>query len=282
MRLISVNSKDKEFHGILYEGKGKTCCVFFHGTASNFYEEKWINVLAEKLLESNISLLSPNTSGSNGMNVYPKSGAVLEILEDVVPDYDSWVKKLLSLGYKEIILIGHSLGTEKCVYYYNKTVYKDRIKAIILAGFSDSFNYEKEWLSKNKLTLKAFNEAEKLVSENKPNYLLTCHENVHAGILPKAAKSFLNFFSDKSILKDCLAFDGTMKYFNLISVPMLGIIADSDKYTVIPIPHAVRKLKQNSNFTNAIVLNKTDHDFSTKEHEVAYHINNFIKTIKGA
>lgn len=282
MRLISVNSKDKEFHGILYDGKGKTCCVFFHGTASNFYEEKWVHILAEKLLQSNISLLSPNTSASNGMNVYPKSGAVLEILENTVPDYDAWIKKLLSIGFRNIILIGHSLGSEKAIYYYNKTIYKDRIFGIVLAGFSDSFNYELKWLDENNLTEKAFKEANQLISQNKENFLLTCHENIHAGILPKAAKSFLNFFSNNSLLRNCLDFTGNMSYYRKIEVPMMGIISDTDKYTVIPIPVATRKLKQNSNFTDTISLNKTDHDFSTKEHDVAYHINNFIKTIKGA
>jgi hypothetical protein len=281
MRLLSITSRDKEYHGLLYEAKSKVCCIFLHGTASNFYEEKWIEVLANKLAESGVSLLSPNTSGSNAMNAYPKSGSIVEIFEDVLPDYDGWIKKLLSIGYRKIILIGHSLGTEKAVYYYNKTVYKDRIIGIVLAGFSDTFNYEMKWLSENNLHIKAFNEANKLVSENKDNFILTCHENIHAGVLPKAAKSFLNFFSDDSELKKCLDFTGDMNYYMNIKVPMVGVISDTDKYTVIPISHATRKLKQNKYFMETLTINKTDHDFTSKEHEVAYHLNNFVKNIKG-
>ena len=61
----------------------------------------------------------------------------MENFEDCVVDIDAWIKFALSKGYEKIILMGHSLGTEKIVYYMNKGRYTNKVKAIILLGFAD-------------------------------------------------------------------------------------------------------------------------------------------------
>lgn len=283
MRLVSIQPlRGEYYHGLLYEPKikGKVCCVFMHGTASNFYEEAWIHELANTLnTRYSVSLLTCNTSGSNGMNIYPKSGAVVEILENVVSDYNAWIEYLIRNGYTKIILIGHSLGTEKLVYYYNNTIYKNRIIGAVLAGFSDSYNYELEWLNSIHIKEKAFDEATQLQKSNRGYEILTTHENIHAGVLPQSADSFLNFFSPNSILTKCLNFSGSMEAYNNITIPMFGIISSGHEYTVESVASVVRKLEKNTMFKQCIMVNETNHDFESKEMEVSYHIGKFISSL---
>jgi hypothetical protein len=65
---LSITSKDKEYHGLLYEAKSKVCCLFLHGTASNFYEEKWVeadssnNVRGNQIVTGSISVTNSVTA----------------------------------------------------------------------------------------------------------------------------------------------------------------------------------------------------------------------------
>lgn len=277
MRLINVSSKFGDYSGLLYQANSSdTCVVFMHGTASNFYENTWIHLLGEKLVNNNISLLTCNSFGSNGINPWSKTGAVYETFENCVYDYDLWIDKLLKNKYKKIILLGHSLGTEKAVYYFSNSVYSNRITKVILAGFSDSYQTEINYLTENNCLSAAFNEANELVNTNKGNQILKTNENIHAGVLPKSASSFLNFFSENSNLKKCLHFNGNMEYYKKINVPIMSIISHGHEYINIPIDKAVNNLRQNRFYSHNIVLENTNHDFDGQNTEVVYHISRFI------
>ena len=58
--IVQVKIKDTIWlHGLFLEAQsGKTILLHTHGTASNFYEEYFIEVLAEKLIQNGISILS--------------------------------------------------------------------------------------------------------------------------------------------------------------------------------------------------------------------------------
>ena len=64
--------------------------------------------------------------GSLGIN-----GATFEIFEDSLKDIEVWVKKVKKLGYNKIILMGHSLGCNKALYYLSKN--KGDVQGLILA-----------------------------------------------------------------------------------------------------------------------------------------------------
>ena len=51
-----------------------------------------------------------------------KLGSTFEIFEDCVKDISVWVKKIKELGYKKIVLMGHSLGCNKALYYLSQNV----------------------------------------------------------------------------------------------------------------------------------------------------------------
>ncbi|MEK9158537.1 MAG: hypothetical protein AAB673_00900, partial [Patescibacteria group bacterium] len=117
--IVQVKTKDDLWlYGLFLEApKSETVLINVHGTASNFYEEYFIEVLSEKLIEKGASLLSSNNRGASVYDPYQKSGAAVEKFEDCVKDIDSWIEFVMRRGYKNVVLSGHSLGTEKVVYY---------------------------------------------------------------------------------------------------------------------------------------------------------------------
>ena len=205
--IIEVKTKDGiVLNGLISESKKRDkILINIHGTASNFYEEPLIKELYTELPKKDISFLSTNNRGNSILgNSWQRTGSALEKFEECLIDIDTWIEFCLNKGYEKIILQGHSLGTEKIVYYMNKGKYKDKVIFIILLGFSDSYGCEMNFLGNKKEQF--FKEARGLVNSGKSDYLLTIDLKSHAGILPKSAGSFLNQFFKNSELSNAFTF----------------------------------------------------------------------------
>ena len=284
--IVSVKTKDNlDLYGILLEAPKKDAIIInIHGTADNFYDNDFIWQIAESVRKLNISMLSVNNRGAYTLELYSypdsacrNSGAATEIFEKCVLDIDAWIKKALSLGYKKIILQGHSLGTEKIVYYMSKGKYVGKIKEIILLGFADSFGTNEEYLKKTKAEV--MKEAKALLKNGKRDYLLSKHRFPHAGILPQTAGSYLNFFKKDSELSKTLPLRNgkDLKMYKNIKIPILGIIGDKEEFTVIPVKKAIDLLRRENKMTKTYQLKNCDHNFTGKEKELARVIFNFLR-----
>ncbi|RPJ37007.1 MAG: alpha/beta hydrolase, partial [Deltaproteobacteria bacterium] len=137
----TITGDHLELFGILAEADGEKDIVLvnIYGTSGCFYIEEYASFLVEELPALGISALFTNNRGSHVMEAWQQSGAALEMFEDCVLDIDAWIRYVLSLGYRRIILQGHSLGTEKVVYYLNRGNPPPAVAALILLGVSDSF-----------------------------------------------------------------------------------------------------------------------------------------------
>ena len=137
----TVTADHLELYGILAEAEGEKDAILIniHGTSGCFYIEEYTPFFFEELSALGIAVLFTNNRGSHVMEVWQNSGAALEIFEDCVLDIDAWIQYALDRGYRRIFLQGHSLGTEKVVYYMNKGKYPPAVTAMILLGISDSF-----------------------------------------------------------------------------------------------------------------------------------------------
>jgi len=276
--IISVKTKDKlELYGMLLKSDKKDSIIInIHGTADNFYDNNFIWEIYRVLAKSSISLLSTNNRGAYGLEVYQSSGACTEIFEKCLLDIDAWIAKAFSLGYKNIILQGHSLGTEKIVYYLAKGKYRNKIKAVILLGFSDSFGTHNQNLRKSKFAL--MREAKKLVRAKKGNFFLTSNWLSHAGVLPQNAQSYLNFFKDNSELSKALPLRNGrgLALYRKIKVPILGVIGDEEEYTIIPIKQAIDLLKSENKLSQVFQIKNCNHSFEGREKELSKIIKRFI------
>lgn len=283
--IVQVKTPDDVWLYGLYlrpENSG-TIFVNIHGTASNFYEGYFIEVLAQKFWSEGISMLSTNNRGAGVYDAYQKTGAAVEKFEDCVIDINAWMEFVIKEGFKNIILSGHSLGAEKIVYYMNHGKYADKIYSIVLLAPADS--YGSHYLLDGKINsrlseVKEFLKlSEELVGQHKGDTFLPRNTyGSHAGIMPKSAESFLNFLRSHSKVLEGLPFYAKrLASYSKIKVPILAIIGDQHEYTALPVKDALGLMKRENKNTQAFQIKDCDHDFQGKEEELSQVILNFLQ-----
>lgn len=283
--IIQIKTPDNIWlHGLyLRPENSSTVFINIHGTASNFYEEYFIEILARKFLENGISMLSANNRGAGVYDAYQKTGAAVEKFEDCIIDIDTWVEFVIKEGHKNIILSGHSLGTEKIVYYMSHGKYADKISSIILLAPADSHGSHRMLdgevnprLTEVEALLK---ESEGLLRQNKGNTFLPRNAyGSHEGIMPKSAESFVNFLGPDSKVLEGLPFKTErLESYSKIKVPILVVIGDQNEYTALPILDALELMKRENKHTRTFQIKNCDHDFQNKEDDLTDIILKFIK-----
>ena len=268
-----------ELFGLLFEPQGEKDAILIniHGTSGCFYVEEYTSFLAEELPPLGIGVLFTNNRGSHVMEAWQNSGAALEMFEDCVLDIDAWIRFALDAGYRRVILQGHSLGTEKVVYYLNHGNDARKVSALILLGVSDSFGNQAA-------IAKAFpvdpmTEAKRLVAEGRGEQFLTSIWRPHGGAVPKSAASYLNFFSPGSELSKAIPLrqKGDLFYYRAIRVPILVVVGEFDPFTCIPVQEAIHVLEKENPRTRTHLVAGADHDFSGKAKELVEVLRDFLK-----
>lgn len=283
--LVSVKTDTGlKLDGLLWgEGK-KGVLLHVHGTGGNFYyNQHLLEPIFNTLNNFSYSLLSTNNDGSDIYNVWrdtQTTGASNEIFENCLSDIDAWIKFVLEKGFEKIILSGHSLGTEKVVYYMSKGKYKDKISGVLLLGFADSFGNQEKYLSLDKPDY--FSEALKMIETGDGEKLIQSDLLVHSGFLPKTAKSYVNFYSPDSELSTALPLrkGKDLERYKEINVPILGLIGDQEEFTIIPIQEAINLLKSENKNAEVHQITNCDHEFTNHESEVCEYLSELIKRVE--
>ena len=127
--LVRLQTKDGvKLTGILRQprmSKTKACVVLIHGYSGNFYSGV-MGFLPEALADRGFATLAINMRDHD-------RGPKHNRFEDNRYDIMAAVDKMAKLGYHPIFLYGHSMGTNRVLYYIAATQ-DDRIKGIILTG----------------------------------------------------------------------------------------------------------------------------------------------------
>ena len=279
--IVKVKTADGlNLHGFLAElesGNKNFIVLHVHGTAGSFF---WNNFYEERInssLKLACAFLATNNRGAGTYEIEEGDiphGASCEIFEDCLLDIDTWIEFAMARGYQNIILEGHSFGTEKSVYYMTKGKYRDKIKALILLGFCDTVGTQEKQSSKTGEDY--MTEAKELTSKDKGNYLISDLFSF-AGELPISAKTYIDFFEENSELSHVMPFrNGKLDMFSKINVPILGIIGDQQEYTIMPIEKAVELMKSENKLAEAHQIKDCDHGFNGKEKELSEIITDFL------
>jgi pimeloyl-ACP methyl ester carboxylesterase len=127
--LVRLQTKDGvKLTGILRQprmSKTKACVVLIHGYSGNFYSGV-MDFLPEALADRGFATLAINMRDHD-------RGPKHNRFEDNRYDIMAAADKMAQLGYHPIFLYGHSMGTNRVLYYIAATQ-DDRIKGIILTG----------------------------------------------------------------------------------------------------------------------------------------------------
>lgn len=273
--------------GILYKNKNETnkILISVHGMVSNCLKKR-DEEIAKKLENINIDVLAFNNRGHDIVNYIKKkngdniiSGTAFEDVEDGYLDILGAIKFALNKGYKEIYLMGHSLGSTKVVYSYNKFLEKNKdivknIKAIILLSLVDIPATLRIYLNdKFPETLKYAKDMEQAGMEN---ILMPEKSFIH----PVSIKTFLKYARDYQNI-DFAKYsekEYDFKELNNIEVPLFMrwgninelILQDAQKLCEF----LKGKIKNNNLDINYI--DGANHSYKGKEEELGEEIKNFL------
>jgi pimeloyl-ACP methyl ester carboxylesterase len=271
-------------HGLLFEPKkqSKTIIIHIHGSAGNCYQSNFYPYLFKMAKQLNIAFLTTNSRGTGVYDVekgVKYRGAAIEIFEECLLDIDKWIEFALSKGYKNIILEGHSFGTNKIQYYVLSGKYKIKIKSLILLGFTDSYGGQLEYLGKtNRRNEDVLKEAKELIKQNKPLQLLS-DLYINWGELPQSAQSYKSFMTPGSALSNILPLGQKKVFTNFkkISIPILGVVGDTGECTVISPKKAVDKLNKENTYAKCFMIKNCNHMYKGKGKELIKIIKKFLK-----
>lgn len=288
---IYIWTEDKlRLQGIHYETYSKnTCILVVHGMSGNFIESYWGNVLGEYLQKNGYGYIYAHNRGYNHINdividkikeqnTYDsvRVGAVYERFEDSVFDVDAWYYEAVRLGYKNIILLGHSLGCNKVVHYiYKKQPYT--LQGVILLSPPDMVANGKE-AGRSKLYESQLGEAKKNISEGKPRKLL---KDMLWNWYNISSQTFMDMFVDGCPADNLPIMRNPQSFPELeaIHVPILAIMGEYDDIAVLTLQEDMDLLAQkaiNSPTFTKVFLQGAPHTYDNKEREVSECILNWL------
>ncbi len=245
------------------------CVLFVHGQAQSIIDNYFAYVLGRHLSHNGISFLYSHNRGYSFINCMSKkdgnlavNGATFELIEDSIKDIEVWIRKIKKLGYKKIILMGHSLGCNKALYYLSQN--QNVAQGLILASAPDMVGItKKDEKQYNSLKI----EAEINIKNNDPRKLLN---TIIDGTDYISSATFINESLENGNI-DNFPIERNPEVFEQLSTvtqPILSFAGQNEYPTYLKQDILKEKATHCPNFKYQII-DDTDHFYNNKEQEVA-------------
>lgn len=267
----------------------KTVLISVHGITSNCLKYRE-DVLAKMLTEKGISYFAFNNRGHDIINTYDKItddemhfyGSGAENIYDSYFDIKASILEMKNLGYKNIILQGHSMGCTKVVYTYNELLNNnemnilENIKGIILLSMVDIPEAIKRILDKDYKRVISYLELlrkrgkgdnlvilDKTTPPIKPNTILNYVEN-------NKKIDFANFGDNRSSFKE----------LNNITVPLFMRWGNINEFIFQNVDKLVEFMNEKikNNKKDISYINGANHNYTGKEEELGQEIISWYET----
>lgn len=257
--------------------KKDICVVCIHGMHGNIIENYFARVWGEILSSNQIGFLYEHNRGYSMENTIKSKnetnkryGCRYEIFEESVYDIDLAIKEAYQLGYKRIILLGHSFGCNKLIYYYYKK--KPNILGMIFASAPDMIGshlkkekYHEELLKEAKFNLKK-NEPLKLLSRMVEDYMYF------------SSQTYYNWYREDTELDNLPVLKNPKVWtqFSVIDVPILTFSGLSEEDYYLHLELLKDKAVHCPNFTYEYILD-SNHCYQDSESLTGEVILNWVK-----
>ena len=271
-------------NGFLYRSntKTKTVIVSVHGMGSNCFKNREV-AIAKTSIQNGIDYFCFNNRGSELARYLKKTinGKTEKILagtcyEDALEGYFDVlgaILKVQELGYENIFIQGHSLGSTKTLYTYKKLKEENNeilknIKGLILLSLVDINTVMKHYLGDKFHFYLDF--AEKKEAEGHLKYLMPAESFIH----PISVKTYLRY------LRDYREID--IDDYNMVScidVPVFMRWGTDNEMTIYQ-PEELNQLVSNKIQHNKKDINciwGANHSYDNYEEELAKQIDEFVK-----
>ena len=287
IEVVRFKAKDGiNLDGILNKCEDKTnkLLIQIHGMTSNCFKQR-DRKIADKAKEMGIDVFDFNNRGSDVVryikndNVTLLAGMAYEKVEDCYFDIVGAIEFAKSLGYEEFYLQGHSLGSTKVVYTYNKLKEENSnllnsIKGIVLLSLVDITG-----LISSEANSELINLAEEKAKKGQLMDLMPFKSFIH----PISVKSFLQYTKHNEAF-DFARYgnsDDEFEVLNKIECPIFmrwGNVNELIKQDASDLATFMNK-KINNAYKNIGYIDGANHSYHGKEEQLAEEIKKFLGDI---
>jgi len=256
MEIIKVNTKrGLELRGAMFgNGSMQTVVIMVTGICSNVFQNDLLASTGKLLSENGIAFIAAHTHDAFSCFAYTDhsigkqrhSGVYNADFTKVFEDVESYVEFARHLGFQNIVLGGHSLGSNKIIHYLANTP-DDYIKYFIISSPVDLMHW---WNVMPNINI-CFEKAKKLVSENRGNELLPY---LFGGFSPMSANTVLGLYNADN-LKNCPIISSKGETDSLYAIKPHGTFIIGSKDSITGKNPKVFMEKLNS-YTRAPKMNK--------------------------
>ena len=247
--------------------------IMMSGICSNVFQNDLLPATGELLSANKIAYIAGHAMDAFSMIAYSDlknkkqlyTGVVFDDFGAVYEDVGSYVKYAKELGFKKIILAGHSLGSNKIINYLGNT--KDNLVDYFIVSAPVDLSY---WWTVMPDIDKCLKEAQKFVSEGRGKDILPY---VFGGFSPMAAETVLSFYNAYN-LKNCPVISNDGETDSLASIKINGAFVIGGKDSMAGGNPELFMQKINSHCKNpeqnrVIVVPDASHIFYGKHEEYA-------------
>lgn len=280
VNLVSTKTKDGVRLEGIYVGPArnkKAALVWVHGLTSRFSSgQPLIKELSSLLKKNGFGYLKFNTRGHDVVNkdVKKLGGSGFEKFTDCVRDIRAMISFARRLGYRKIILAGHSTGANKIVYYLYRT--RDRaVKGLILVGaVSDVAVGQK---MEGKRIFASLRLAEKLRQKD-PDSMMPRSYGIYT------ARRYLSLYRAGSS-EDVFPYHNPKtrwKEIRSVRIPLAVIFGSRDEYIDRAAKELLKIFEKNAVHARSfsgIIIKGAGHSFRKKEKELAEAIIKWIRAV---
>ena len=280
-----------QLNGFIYKSREKISdkvILAVHGMSTNCFNKR-NDSISKKAIEDNIDYFCFNNRGSELVkyirrNISGKKEKMLAgtTYEDVLEGYEDIIGAILKLkeiGYKNIYLLGHSLGSTKIVYTYNELKQDNddilnNIKGVILLSLIDIPSTLRIYLRDKLDTYISL--AEEKEKTGLKNELMPKDAFIH----PISVKSFLKYARDnKEIDFAKYSEENDFKIINNINSPLMMRWGNNNEMILQSADEIVRNVNDKiiNNKKDIGYIDGADHGYTDKEEMLAEQVINFIK-----
>ncbi len=219
MEIIRVNTpRGLELKGAIYgDNTMDTVVIMMSGICSNVFQNDLLAAAGELLSKNNIAFIAGHAMDAFSCIAYSdfstgkqrNTGVVFDDFSIVYEDVESYVKYAKELGFRNIVLAGHSLGSNKIIHYLGNTP-DDFVDYFIVSAPVDLGH----WFNVMPNVKECIELAQKFADDGRGNDILPY---MFGGFSPMSANAVLGFHNAFN-LKNCpvISHDGeTNSLFNI-------------------------------------------------------------------
>ncbi len=291
--IVTLETPTKHLLNGLWFGpdEPKRLIVWVHGLGSNAFSNL---KLSTPLVDKSKAVLTFNNRGHDivaslnkidkrrkkGVRLSKVAGMAHEEFRESADDIAGAVNLALKRGVKEIVLVGHSTGSQKSVYYLSKRGNQQKIKGVILASPLSDWSGAQKDTEPEKLQI-AIKLAVKYVREGKGNELLPPDTWDH----PLSAQRFLSLYTPDSV-EEIFTYSQPMRkpaLLRKVNIPTLVVLGAEDTYRDRPIKQIAKWFAKNlkAKQKKISVIPRASHSFNGDEEAFVSLVRNWLETLDG-